>query len=737
MNFDLSPDQTMMSETFARFLNDRSSPEQVRAAAKKGGFDTDMWSGLAELGALSLRIPEESGGLGLGTMDAVVLMEEAGRTLASGPLAEALVAARVLAILGAENHADLLEQVIAGQQVLTLAFHDIGDQPVQWVAGGAVAAAVIARKGDDLILVNLDTAGTRGEETLASTPIAELDLGRAQQMVLASGDEACRVFEQAVEEWKLLMAAALSGLSREAIRLAAEYACEREAFGQPIGTYQGISHALADLITAVDGAKYLTWKAIHDVSKGTANSDHQISMAIWWAADTAARTGTQTLHTFGGYGLATEYDIHLYNLRAKAWPLVFGDPSRFLEEAGNRLYGDAGGVVPDVGEVPIDFDLGDDARALAKELDDFFEAVLTPELKAKAHYSFDGFDAGVHKKMAEARLLFPDWPEEYGGRNAEPYAMSAMHKVWEEHNWTTHPVSTTKMVGTMIMKCGNDELKEDVLGRIKSGDAICSLGFSEPSGGSDVFAAKTRAVQQEDGSWLINGSKMWTSGADIADYVLLLTRTNPDVAKHKGLTMFVVPLNLDGIEIQPVHTFQDEKTTITYYDNVRVPDKYRLGDIDGGVRVMAAALTIEQGANFSRNLQGVIDEAVELCGRIRYGGKPLIEQPDARRRLARSQCHIYIADVLSNRSLWAGVNGMPDRAWGPMVKLFSSETFQSDSRDLMDLTAPHSLSNRKGPEGEINLGYRHAHGTTIYAGTSEVQRSQIAERALGLPRSRG
>ena len=488
----------------------------------------------------------------------------------------------------------------------------------------------------------------------------------------------------------------------------------------------------------MDGGKYLTWKAIHDIDRSLPEANHEVSMAIWWTADTAARAVTQALHTFGGYGLATEYDIHLYNLRAKGWPLIYGDPQRFLEEAGRRLYAGEKAALPDVGEVPIDFNLGDEAESMAQELDDLFYEILTPELRAKAHYSFDGFDRGVHKKLAEARLLFPEWPEDMGGRSAEPYVMNALRRVWEKHGWTSHPVGTTKMVGTMIAKCGSEELKREVLPKIINGDAICSLGFSEPGCGSDVFAAKTRAVQQEDGSWLINGSKMWTSGANIAQYVLMLTRTNPDVPKHKGLTMFVVPLESEGIEVQPVHTFQEERTNITYYDNVRVDDSYRLGEIDGGVKTMAAALELEHGGGFNKEQQALVEHAEEVCREVTVNGRPLIEQADAQRRLARTLTHFYVADVLANRALWAGVMKFPNKGYGPMVKLFTSEKFQSDSRDLLDLTAPWSLSYRKGTAAAaLNLAYRHSHGTTIYGGTSEVHRSQIAERNLGLPRSRG
>ena len=141
-----------------------------------------------------------------------------------------------------------------------------------------------------------------------------------------------------MEEWKLLISAALAGLARESLKLAAAYACERKQFGQLIGTFQGISHPLADLLCDVDGGKFLVWKSIRDIADNSAEAGATISLATWWNVDAATRSVAQALHTFGGYGLTTEYDIFLYNLRAKAWPLVFGDPQRFLEEAGRRFY---------------------------------------------------------------------------------------------------------------------------------------------------------------------------------------------------------------------------------------------------------------------------------------------------------------------------------------------------------------------------------------------------------------
>jgi len=734
MNLDLSEDQQLMRDSFARLLNEQSSMARVRAALPSG-FDPVLWGALAKLGAFGMRVPEAAGGVGLGLMDAAVLMEEAGRTLASGPVAETLVAARLLAIFDTAASRELLDRVIAGRSVVTIALRDLSEEPVQWVAGGAVAEAVIARARGEVVLVSVPEAARRGEPNLAATPIAELALAELPRTLLSADAAGLATYAQAIEEWKLLIAAALAGLAREAIRLAAAYACERAQFGQLIGTYQAISHPLADLVTEVDGGKYLLWKTIHDIAHESPQASAQISLAAWWAATTASRAVARALHTFGGYGLTTDYDIHLYNLRAKAWPLVLGDPARLLEEAGRRLYAGEAAPLPEAGAISIDFDLGDEARALAGELDEFFKKTLTPELKAKAHYSFDGHDAGVHRKLAQAGLLFPGWPKELGGREAKPYALNAASHVWEEHGWTGHVMGVANLVGTVIRRFGSDELKCEVLAKIVAGEAICSLGYSEPSSGSDVFAAVTRATPDGNG-WRIDGQKMFTSGANIADYVLLLARTDPNAPKHKGITLFIVPLKAPGVAIQPVYTFQDERTNITFYDGVHIPDSYRLGEVNGGVKVMSAALELEHGGGFGKTQQHMLRAAEAFCRELRHKGRPLIEDPAAQCRLARTAVHVAISHVLAYRALWAGVEKRPNAGFGPMAKLFSSEKFLEDSSDLLNLTAPQSLSKRSGPAGFLNQCYRHAQGTTIYGGTSEIHRSMIAERTLGLPRTR-
>jgi alkylation response protein AidB-like acyl-CoA dehydrogenase len=734
VNFDLTEEQEMMRESFARYLDDTCAPERLREA-EKSGIDREGWTGLAELGAFMLRVPEDRDGLGLGTFDACVLMEEVGRKLPFGPIAETLLAARLLAMLGGDDSADALAAITGGAAIASLAMNDAGVTAKQFIAGGAHAEYVIARRGDEVVLFTVPEAARPAEPNLASDGLAEVDLSTADPTVLASGKEASGLFAASLEEWKILVAAALAGLGRQALKMAAEYACERKQFGQEIGKFQAISHPLADLLCQVDCARMLTWKAIRAIADGDAGAAEQAPAALWWSAKAAVEATSQAVQTFGGYGLTTEYDVYLYAQRARSWPLVAGDPDQWLTEAANRHYGEVQVALPDVGDLPIEFDIGEEARAMMEEIDAFMEANVTPEMREKFHYSWEGWVPELHKKMQEAGLLFLSSPE-LGGRGVGPYARTAARKTLEKHGYSNPAAGVAEMVGLMISRAGSDELKEEVLSKIVSGDAIASLGYSEPGSGSDVFAAQTRAIPDGNG-WRIEGTKMWTSGANLTDYVLMLTRTNTEVPKHKGLTMFVVPLKTEGVTVQPVHTFQDERTNITFYDNVHIPDSYRLGEVDGGVRTMSLALELEHGGGFANPMFGTLEAAEELCAEIDApGGGKLIESQDARRRLMLARLNAEASLLLEYRATWAGAEKKPNMAFGPMAKMFSSERFLEDARDLLDLTAPLSLTKRKGAAALINQSYRHAHGTRIYGGTSQVHRSMIAERALGLPRTR-
>jgi alkylation response protein AidB-like acyl-CoA dehydrogenase len=312
-----------------------------------------------------------------------------------------------------------------------------------------------------------------------------------------------------------------------------------------------------------------------------------------------------------------------------------------------------------------------------------------------------------------------------------------MTEVIESFGWEHVTAPITNQVAQIIMLFGTEAAKEETLGRFGKGEALACMGFTEPSCGSDVFAVKTRAVR-ESADWIIEGQKIFTTAGNLAHYCLLLTRTDPAAAKHAGLTLFVVPMDLPGIEIQPIHTLQDERTNVIYFTGVRLADRYRVGEVNRGIEVMAATLEMEHGSadQYRQAHMSMLHAAVEWARKAQRNGRPLLTQTNVAARLARAVVHGEVSTVLSRRAIWAMAEKVRNRFWGPMAKLFATEFYQRDAADLLDLAAPDSLFPGNDGLGHVEIGYRQSIGTTIYGGTSEVQRSLIAEQALGMPKSR-
>jgi 3-oxochol-4-en-24-oyl-CoA dehydrogenase len=738
MNLTLTTEQQMLQEAASRLFAAESTPQRVRAAEAQG-FDAALWQQLVELGFATMRVPELDAPAGMGLLEAVLVAEVAGAHTAAIPLAEGLVAARLLGQLAGGDAAAWLKRVRDGALVV-MAPAEMTDDVLPVFPGGAAAKAALLLDGDAVLLI--DAAHLHARHSLGAAAVAvarRADGTRRPEgaMVLAQGAEARAAFLAAIEEWKLLTAAMLAGLSRQALSMAAAYATERRQFDKAIGSFQGIAHPLADALTEIDGAKLLVWRAVWALAHKPAEAAAAIAMAWWWAAQSAPRATARALHTFGGYGVSLEYDIQLYYRRARAWSLPLGDSHAALLDVADRLWSGAQVPLPVPGEVALQFGVGEAAEAFGAEVRVFFEAELTPELRAHAHHSVDGYHAGFSRQLAQAGLLFPHWPLEFGGRGKSPFDMAALGEVFEDYGWQRITAPITNQVAQIVMRFGTDEVKQEALPRFASGESLACLGFSEPSSGCDVFSARTRAVPDGD-HWVIDGQKIFTTAGNLAQYIFLLVRTNPDVPKHKGLSLFLVPMELPGISLQPVHTLQDERTNITYLDGVRVHDKYRIGAVDGGIDVMAATLELEHGGDQYRlSYRQMLRRVLVWANRRKRAGRPMIDHADVRKRLAAVAVHTAVSEVLCHRTIWGVHERVPGRAaWGPMSKVFSTEMYWRDANELMDLAAPETLFEDAEDAGLVELGYRQSIGMTIYGGTSEVQRSLIAEQGLGLPRSR-
>jgi alkylation response protein AidB-like acyl-CoA dehydrogenase len=330
LDLTLTADQAALVDAFGAFLAKESPPEVVRAAEPLG-HDPALWAKAVAMGVTTLGTPEAAGGDGGSMLDLALVAELVGRHLAPIPYVEAAVTARLLARCSASAW---LERAHSGMAV-ALALRPPRDGVARLVPGGAVAGAVIAVDGHSLVLV---PGGSEALANVAASPLADRAIGPGAE-VLASGPSALALHQTAVMEWRVLTAAALSGLASKASEIGVAYAKQREQFGKPIAAFQSIAHRLADDATDTQGLQLLARKAAWAVDEEPASAGRLASMAYLWGGEVANRVTGNSLHFHGGYGFMLEYDIQLYFRRAKLWSVIGGDPRHGYAELGRTLFG--------------------------------------------------------------------------------------------------------------------------------------------------------------------------------------------------------------------------------------------------------------------------------------------------------------------------------------------------------------------------------------------------------------
>ncbi|ORB32586.1 acyl-CoA dehydrogenase family protein [Mycolicibacterium parafortuitum] len=365
--------------------------------------------------------------------------------------------------------------------------------------------------------------------------------------------------------------------------------------------------------------------------------------------------------------------------------------------------------------------LSDEDRAFRDEVREFLASVVTDDVLRRDRETGDNFDEQVHLALGAAGYLERDWRAEADGgftavqRRIFELEVSRAHTPW--FHWPT-----TAMVANAVDHFGSEELKAEVLPHVLAGRCRLCLGYTEPEGGSDIATCKTRAVRDGDG-WIVNGSKMFTSNAHHAQYVYLVTNTDPNAPKHKSLTMFLLPLDSPGVEIQALRTVDGDRTNITYYSDVRVPDRYRIGPVNGGWGVLREALNAEHGTG-ERATDGLQKLAVmtehalllaEEVDRIAGTVGERLDDGSVAYRLGRSIARLEAA--LSTPEMFG--------------RVAIAQTMRDITPELMDIGGTRSAV----PEG-LNAEYlfRLSLPTGIYGGTLDVFRNMIAQHALGLGR---
>lgn len=334
---DLKPTahQQQLVDAFAGFYADHVTTETVKAAEPLG-HDPGLWQRLLHLGAIDMAVPDTELGYEAPLLDLALVAEQHGRFLAPVPMIEAQVAARLLARAGALDSVVDLVDLNQGRRGVTLALRPAQAGQSALVPAAAVAGDAVVLVGDRLVLAPLAGRRTR-VANLGCLPLADVDLAGAEP-VLSTGPEAVRLLAGAVDEWRVLTAAALVGLGVRALELGVEYVKVRKAFGRVVGQFQAVAHRLADRVTDLHGAELLAREAAWAAQEEPERFPALAAMALAFSAETAATATHDALHFHGGYGFMLEYPCQLYYRRARAWAAVLESPAEsYRRAAGEHL----------------------------------------------------------------------------------------------------------------------------------------------------------------------------------------------------------------------------------------------------------------------------------------------------------------------------------------------------------------------------------------------------------------
>jgi alkylation response protein AidB-like acyl-CoA dehydrogenase len=349
--------------------------------------------------------------------------------------------------------------------------------------------------------------------------------------------------------------------------------------------------------------------------------------------------------------------------------------------------------------------------------------------------------ADWRKKLADRGWIAPAWPKEYGGAGLSTMEQFILNEEFAEARAPQLGGMGVSMAGPTIIIHGTDEQKAEHLPKILRGETQWCQGFSEPGAGSDLASLQTRAVKDGD-DFVINGSKIWTSGAQFANMMFMLARTDPDAPKHRGITYFLVDFKSPGITVQPLVTMAGTAMfNQVFFDNVRVPAKNVVGEENRGWYVGTTTLDFERsGIGSAVGTRQNVERLIKFArGNVDKNHSALLRNPLVRYELVDRLVEANVAKMLSYRVVHMQNAGMVPNHEASMAKLFSSELGQRIARTSMkvvglygvawDAQSPHS-PNR----GQYSRGYVSSVSGTIAGGTSEIQRNIIAQRGLGLPR---
>ena len=381
--------------------------------------------------------------------------------------------------------------------------------------------------------------------------------------------------------------------------------------------------------------------------------------------------------------------------------------------------------------------------ALREQLREYFGALVTPEVRAglaasTGEFGEEGVYKGVIRQLGTDGWLGIGWPEEWGGQNRSMVDQLIFTDVAADFG-VPIPYLTLNTVGPTIMRYGTEEQKQYFLPKILAGDLHFSIGYSEPGAGTDLASLRTKATREGD-EWVINGQKMWTSLIQYADWIWLACRTDPDLPRHKGLSMILVPKDAPGFSYTPVRTVAGVHTSATYYEDVRVPVSNLVGDLNGGWPLITNQLNHERvaltsSAPLTQSLKLVREWAQQTKN---PDGQRVVDTEWVQIALGRAHARIEMLTTLNWKLASDADNGVDlSPAEASATKIYGSELATEVYRSLMEIVGPHAglTADSEGAvvAGRLERFFRSSLVMTFGGGTNEIQRDIIGYVGLGLP----
>jgi alkylation response protein AidB-like acyl-CoA dehydrogenase len=378
---------------------------------------------------------------------------------------------------------------------------------------------------------------------------------------------------------------------------------------------------------------------------------------------------------------------------------------------------------------------------LRRELRAYYDELLTPEVEDQLSHAqgVGPIVRRVVRQMGEDGWLGIGWPKEYGGQGRSAIEQFIFFDE-SMRSGAPVPMLTINTVGPTIMNFGTDEQKDFFLPKILKGEIHFCIGYTEPGAGTDLAALQTRAVRDGE-EYVINGQKMFTSLASDADYVWLATRTNPEAKKHKGISMFIVPMSSPGVKVVPMRLMGEHDINQTFYEDVRVPAGNLVGGENNGWSLITNQLNHERVTLCSPGIvERTLDEVRAWAQQTELvDGRRVIDQQWVQIAIAKVHAKLEFLKLINWKVAWAATEDRLDVADASSVKVFGTEFYLEAFRLLFEVVGqPGYLkpgSSDSVVKGRLERMYRSLLILTFGGGTNEIQRDLIAMFGLGLPRS--